>query len=158
MAQSQFHPIPGVAALVYNREGKILFAQRKGILGNGKWAPAGGHLEIGETFTECAEREVMEETGLRTKNHRFVGATSDMMPNARKHYVSLYVACELVDPDAQPVNMEPEKCGGFQWLSMDEVRLWANNFANEAPEWQDKRLFRPILNVLKAYPDNDMLR
>jgi 8-oxo-dGTP diphosphatase len=71
-------------------------------LSTGTWAPPGGHLEFGESFADCASREVLEETGLATKNAGVVAATNDIFLEEGKHYVTLYVALDLEDPTAQP--------------------------------------------------------
>ena len=43
---------------------KVLLVNHKGW---DKWVPPGGHLEPGETFSQAAEREFEEETGLKVQ-------------------------------------------------------------------------------------------
>ena len=68
------------------------------------WAPPGGHLEHGESYFACAERETLEETGLRVHAKKLVAVTNDLIPVLEivKHYVTLYVLCEPEDPVAEP--------------------------------------------------------
>lgn len=42
----------------------MLLGKRAGSHGDGTWAPAGGHLEFGESIEACARREVRQATGL----------------------------------------------------------------------------------------------
>lgn len=59
-------------------------------------------MEYGEDFAACAERETMEETGLQVKGVKLVNATNDVFADLGRHYITLFVACEMVDPEAQP--------------------------------------------------------
>ena len=68
----------------------------------GKYQLPGGHLEYGEEPLACAEREVEEETGLKIRAHKIVGITNDVFEAERKHYVTLFVWAEVVDPSAEP--------------------------------------------------------
>jgi 8-oxo-dGTP pyrophosphatase MutT (NUDIX family) len=55
-------------AFVYlEQANKILLLQEDGRFIRGLWSFPGGHLESGETFTEGATREVMEESGYQIK-------------------------------------------------------------------------------------------
>jgi 8-oxo-dGTP pyrophosphatase MutT (NUDIX family) len=53
--------IIAAGGLVQNNEGAILMIFRRGF-----WDLPKGKLDAGESIPECAEREVMEETGLQT--------------------------------------------------------------------------------------------
>jgi ADP-ribose pyrophosphatase YjhB (NUDIX family) len=44
---------------------------------NGRWCLPGGHLDAGESVTECAIRETKEETGLDVDVVRLVGVYSN---------------------------------------------------------------------------------
>ena len=61
----------------------------------------GGHLEHGESITACAEREGLEETGLKLRGAKVVAVTNDVFEEG-KHYVTLFVRCEMEDKDGQP--------------------------------------------------------
>lgn len=51
----------GLQVLIINEKNEILLEKRTD---NGLWCAPGGSLDIGETVTEGAKREVLEETGL----------------------------------------------------------------------------------------------
>jgi ADP-ribose pyrophosphatase YjhB (NUDIX family) len=66
--------VPGASAIVADEEGHLLLHRRSD---NERWALPGGVMDIGETIAQCAEREVLEETGLTVKAYRIVGIYSD---------------------------------------------------------------------------------
>lgn len=67
----------------------------------GTWQLPGGHLEHGEDFTTCAEREGLEETGLSLRGGEVIAVTNDVFPEG-KHYITIFVQCKMLDEDAQP--------------------------------------------------------
>ncbi|OGK15480.1 DNA mismatch repair protein MutT, partial [Candidatus Roizmanbacteria bacterium RIFCSPHIGHO2_01_FULL_39_12b] len=83
-------PKVGVGVLVV-KDGKTLFGKRKNAHGDGLWCFPGGHLELNESWEECAVRETMEETGLKIKNVRFATATNDIFPVEGKHYITIFM-------------------------------------------------------------------
>ncbi len=64
---------PAAAAAII-KEDKILMLKRTD---NQKWTMPGGTLEFGESITECAVREVREETGLDVKLLDVIGCYTD---------------------------------------------------------------------------------
>lgn len=44
------HPLIGISILIFNNRNKILLGKRINSHGESSYAPAGGHLEFGETF------------------------------------------------------------------------------------------------------------
>ncbi len=53
--------ISGAGAILIDKNKKILLQKRRD---NGYWDYPAGSMELGESFEECARREVYEETGL----------------------------------------------------------------------------------------------
>ena len=51
----------GAGAVLINGNNEILLQKRRD---NGMWDYPAGSMELGESFEECARREVLEETGL----------------------------------------------------------------------------------------------
>ena len=52
------------------RDGRILFQRRTD---NGRWGLIGGLVEMNETYSQAALREIREETGLEVKLENFLG-------------------------------------------------------------------------------------
>ena len=53
--------VPAASAIVVDEAGRILLHRRQD---NNRWALPGGRMELGESVSGCAIREVHEETGL----------------------------------------------------------------------------------------------
>eukprot|EP00250_Pteridium_aquilinum_P001295 c11505_g1_i1 orf=465-926(-) len=101
----------------------VLAGRRRSSFGDSKFALPGGHLEFGESWEECAAREVLEETGLVIHKIQFAGVTNSVLPNEIRpfHYVIIYMQAELLDPSQEPQNCEPEKCDGWEWVEWPSV-------------------------------------
>lgn len=106
-------PKVGVAVLL-EKDHAILLGKRKNSHGNGQWAPPGGHLEYGESFADCAQREVLEETGLIVHNFHFVAVTNDVFWQEQKHYITVFMRSDI--QEGEPVVTEPDKCEKWDWF------------------------------------------
>lgn len=60
----------------------------------------------------------MEETGLKVKGVRLVNATNDVFADLGRHYITLFVACEMVDPEAQPRVSRRLPAGGHEGIDV----------------------------------------
>jgi 8-oxo-dGTP diphosphatase len=113
-------PVVGVAVAV-RRDGKVLFHRRKCEHAFGTWAFAGGHLEMWETFEECALRELREEAGdnLKIKNLRYWTTINTRYFDEEKHVVTIFMVCDWVSGEAEII--EPEKCECWVWKGWYEL-------------------------------------
>ncbi|KAJ5216956.1 NUDIX hydrolase [Penicillium chermesinum] len=146
-------PRVGVGVFVINPEGKFVIGKRQGSHGAGTWALPGGHLEFNETFEACAERELLEETGLSVQNLEFLTATNNIMLPENKHYVTVFMKGAVTDSSAQPQLLEPEKCTEWQWVSWDELLEEGKAQIADGPAYQGRKLFSPIVELFKQRPN-----
>lgn len=119
---------------VFPKEMQILIGLRKGKHGDSSWALPGGNLEAGETWKQCARREVKEETGLTVSGLDFVGLTNDLFPEQGLHYVTIFL--HATSWSGRVRNREPEKCSELRW-----------NHVSQLPT----PLFTPLDNCLKQW-------
>ncbi|MGW4244053.1 NUDIX hydrolase [Nocardia sp. NPDC004722] len=66
--------VVATTVFVLDDRGHVLLIQRSD---NGLWAVPGGALEFGESVSECAVRETLEETGINVEIVGLVGIYSD---------------------------------------------------------------------------------
>ncbi|RKQ69072.1 NAD+ diphosphatase [Litorimonas taeanensis] len=92
----------------------------KVLLGRGPGWPEGfmstlaGFVSPGETIEEATAREVLEEAGIRTKNHRYIASQPWPFPSQ----LMIGVICEAENTDIQ---VNPDELEDAQWFSRDEV-------------------------------------
>jgi len=126
------YPKVGIGVLIFNEQ-NILLGKRIASHGVGTWSPPGGHLEFGESFEECALREVQEETGLTLTHPEFLAVTNDVFADENKHYVTIFMVAQA--PEDQVVkNMEPEKTASWEWINIHKLPA---------------RLFMPLQTLIK---------
>lgn len=125
------NPRVGVGVIVHDGS-RVLLGRRIGSHGADTWCFPGGHLEFGESPLQCAERELLEETGLQSNDLSVGPYTNDIFDEEGKHYVTLFVLAAYGGGTARVV--EPDKCREWSWF-----------------EWPDlpAPLFLPIQNLLK---------
>ena len=111
-------PHVGVGVLIF-KDGLLLLGKRKNSHGSDSWAPPGGHLEFGESFQDCAQREVLEEVGITIKNIRFGTISNDVFIAEDKHYVTIFMIAEYAHGNVQL--LEPDKCELWQWCNPTEL-------------------------------------
>ena len=99
-------------------EGKILLVRHR--KGNRQyWVLPGGRLEYGETFEECAVREIKEETGLDVEVERFLFLSEAIAPDRSRHIVNVYLKAKEVG-GTMKVGNEPV-LAGVDYISIDEL-------------------------------------
>ncbi len=104
-------PKIGVGIIVVSGD-SVLLGKRKGAHGGGTWAFPGGHLEFGETPEACAQRELLEETGLVAECLHRGPWNNDFFEN--KHYITLHMVVTAFSGQLQL--LEPHKCEIWQWF------------------------------------------
>lgn len=65
---------PGVAVIIFNEKKEVLLQKRADVH---QWGIPSGHIEIGETVTQAAIREIYEETGLTIVVEKLIGVYSE---------------------------------------------------------------------------------
>lgn len=99
-------------------------------------ATAGGHVDLGETFEESAQKELLEETGMKCQPEQLLFLQTDirkatdsatgMTNNVRRN---LYVLNKKVD--IEDLHIEEGKALGFAAYSFDELRNLDENEKNK---------------------------
>ncbi|XP_050117091.1 geranyl diphosphate phosphohydrolase-like [Malus sylvestris] len=115
---------PRVVVVVCLLKGKkVLLGRRRSSIGDSKFSLPSGHLEFGESFEECAARELKEETDLDIKNIELLTVTNHVFLEETKpcHYVAIVTRAVLADEDQEPRNMEPNMCDGWDWYEWDNL-------------------------------------
>lgn len=125
----------GIGVLVW-KDSQLLLGKRIVHNAENVWQFPGGRLEFGETVSECARREVIEEVGIEIDHIEHLGYTNEVSSVSGRQYITLFVSAIIAGGNVTV--MEPEKCECWQWFS-----------ASSLP----KPLFRPISNYLKQHPD-----
>ena len=121
------------------RERALLFVRHEKPDREPYWVLPGGRLEPGETIPECAERELLEETGLEGK---FAGVlyVSDFITEGR-HTVDVTARVEAADGEAR-LGSDPEVEEGSE-STLRELRWVKTGELKEIellPAWLKERL------------------
>lgn len=122
----------GVAAVIHDGQGNILFQHRKKEPGAGRYVLPGGKLDEADPLTGIA-RELKEELNLEVLHtlalSREIFFAHDVLGDGTPMIMLYYLL--RIDRETQIVeNMEPEKCYGLHWISYSKIpraQMWAND-------------------------------
>jgi mutator protein MutT len=104
-----------VAAGLVFRDRKLLIAQRlpDAHLPN-LWEFPGGKLELGETFQQCLERELMEETGIEAE-------AGELVQSLVHHYPERSILIKFFHCRWKRHEPRPILCQAVAWVTGDEL-------------------------------------
>lgn len=103
------NPTPTVDAIIMHEDGIVLIERRNEPLG---WALPGGFVDEGESYEAAIAREVLEETGLHSREVKLFHVYSDPRRDPRGHNVST-VYSVTVDPGTPKAGDDAETVGVF---------------------------------------------
>jgi 8-oxo-dGTP diphosphatase len=97
-------PQVGVGAVVFHN-GAVLLVERRNPPCANEWAIPGGKVRLGETLQQAAEREILEETGIRIKAGEPVYAfdliETDATGNVQWHYAIIDLQAEYLSGEVR---------------------------------------------------------
>jgi A/G-specific adenine glycosylase len=104
------------AAVVMNRKGEILIAQRRveDMLG-GLWEFPGGKQESGETIQQCIVRELKEELGINIE-------TGEFLITVKHAYSHFTMEMHTYFAKIKSGRPRPIECQDYQWRKISELR------------------------------------
>ncbi|TFI20713.1 NUDIX domain-containing protein [Streptomyces sp. 4R-3d] len=128
--------LPGVSAIVFDDDGRVLLGRRAD---TGNWSIIGGIPEPGEQPATTAEREVYEETAVRCEAERVVLVQAlpepVMYPNGdRCQYMDITLRCRATGGEARVNDDESLEVGWFSVDALPELREFARFRIKQAME------------------------
>jgi len=143
----------GVFIVVLNKDRKILMLERNDGFG---WEYPKGGFELNETFSECARRELKEETGIKKVQAMYLTpiVTSFKFPTEDMNQIRVYRGI-IVHTNEQPFQLDPF-FSNFRWMDFEEALTkmsWASyrQSLKKLKKWYDcfNKNFEGIKNYFK---------
>jgi len=117
---------PGVGfGIMVLRDGKVLLGHRNEdaekasslLHGEGTWTMPGGKLHFQENLKEGAERELMEETGIKAKSLKVISISNDIVHDA--HFLTIGFLAEEFKGEVRV--MEPDEITEWKWFDLNSL-------------------------------------
>ena len=115
--QSQHHPRTdsAVIVLVKDKDDRILLGHQP-IWPDGRFSTFAGFLEPGETFEQCVEREVFEESGVKVSEITYLGSQPWPFP------ASIMISFSALATNPDEAKADGEEIEEIRWLTRDQMR------------------------------------
>lgn len=102
---------------IWRKQWQVLLVQHHA----GHWAFPKGHAEAGESSQQAAERELLEETGLKVKtylsdqifNENYVFRHQNVLIEKKVQYFLALVSGQVI--------LQQEEIQAFQWLALEQA-------------------------------------
>lgn len=85
---------------------------------DGMFSLPAGHVDEGETLTQCLIREIREEVGVTVKP-RDTKLVHVMHRRETDERVDFFFAVSAWE--GEPFNTEPDRCGELRWVQIDDL-------------------------------------
>jgi len=111
--------------VMFLKDGKVLLGKRHEdpekasslLHGEGTWTMPGGKLEFGETIEAGAQREVLEETGIKLNKLDVICLNQDIIETA--HFLTIGLLA--TDFSGEPEVREPDEITEWKWFDLNKL-------------------------------------
>jgi ADP-ribose pyrophosphatase YjhB (NUDIX family) len=120
--------VPGVRAIIRDKEGKVLFIERRkrNVSNSNDWGMPAGAIEFGESIFDCMKREVKEETGLEVIQATLISIYTG--PKGVSDKGQMFEFCFRVDEWTGVLLTETEESTDARFYSTTELPKASNEF------------------------------
>ena len=113
-------PIAGVGVVVFRNE-EVLLVKRKRAPYKGQWSIPGGKQGLGETVTQAARRELMEETGVEVNELTLIDVVDIIVPDEEGkilyHYIVADYRAHWLSGECSP----GDDAQDVQWFNLNKL-------------------------------------
>lgn len=113
-------PIAGVGVVVFRNE-EVLLVKRKKEPYKGQWSIPGGKQRLGETVTQTAHRELMEETGVEVNELTLIDVIDIIVPDEEGkilyHYIVADYRAHWLSGECSP----GDDAQDVQWFNLNKL-------------------------------------
>ena len=117
-------PYVGVGVIVF-RDKEVLLVQRNKEPNKGQWSIPGGSQLLGETASEAAQRELLEETGVKVDRLFLVDVVDSIIPGVegkiKYHYTLVDYMGQWQSGESRPGDDAKE----VRWVRLNELSSYS---------------------------------
>jgi len=117
-------PYVGVGVIVF-RDKEVLLVQRNKEPNKGQWSIPGGSQLLGETASEAAQRELLEETGVKVDRLFLVDVVDTIIPGVegkiKYHYTLVDYMGQWQSGESRPGDDAKE----VRWVRLNELSSYS---------------------------------
>jgi len=132
-----------------HQDDQLLMIEKKRGLGAGYYNAAGGRLEQGETWQECAVREIQEELCITPLNPKHIGTLMFQFVDGHSIHGEVFVATQFEGTPTETDEAVPI------WFSVDALPY--HNMWEDDPVWYPKLFAREKFIGRFTFEDKTML-
>ena len=116
-----FNAISATVAVIMNEKDEILVARRAKEPAKGTLDLPGGFADSMETAEEAVTREVLEESGLRVTETKYLISLPNkyLYSGFEEHTLDMFFLCRVESGDCPIANDDVEE---LAWMSLDDIR------------------------------------
>lgn len=116
-----FNAISATVAVIINEKDEILVARRAKEPAKGTLDLPGGFADSMETAEEAVAREVLEESGLRVTETKYLFSLPNkyLYSGFEEHTLDMFFLCRVESGDCPVANDDVEE---LAWMSLDDIR------------------------------------
>jgi len=153
IAKHSLHKI-GVGGLCLYQD-RVLFVKHKYGVSEGLWTLPGGYVELGESLTKAIEREVLEETGVKTQALELLTIRHMTNEKETKGLISdLYIVFRLEYLSGEPSANDLLEVTEAQFLPVADLDL--HPFSELSKYIVQQRTKKPGFNLLPYQPSSEI--